>query len=258
MSSKINLSAEPLLKVSNLSFSRRREGKEVGILHDLNFSLNQGDSIAILGPSGCGKTTLLHLIAGLLPSYQGKIVFRGSALSKPSSHMSVIFQNYGLFPWKRVWENLLIGLKIQKRTQKEDLEKAEHTLEQFGIGHLKNCFISELSEGQRQRLAIARSLILEPDLLILDEPFSSIDSLTKHELQEILYAKWIEKKFSLVLVTHSIEEAAFLGKKILLLSGAPASMQELIENPLPLGKAWADKLPAFCQFIRDRLHQKTS
>jgi NitT/TauT family transport system ATP-binding protein len=207
-----------------------------------NFSLeiSRGETWAILGPSGCGKTTLLYLLAGLRFPTAGSIEIDGERLARPRPHSGLILQDYGLLPWSTVRENVELGLRMRKfygddgthapvNFQPEN--NVAYWLERLGIDGVAGKYPSQLSGGQRQRTAIARTLALEPDLLLMDEPFSSLDAVTREDLQNLTLSLCTEKQLTLIVVTHSIEEAVVLGEKILLLGTAPTHTGTVFENP---------------------------
>lgn len=202
-----------------------------------NFSLkiSRGETWAILGPSGCGKTTLLYLLAGLRFPSRGKVEIDGERLVRPRPQSGLILQDYGLLPWSTVRENVELGLRVRKFYRADGTHapvdfqpgnSVAYWLERLGINDVADKYPSQISGGQRQRTAIARTLALEPDLLLMDEPFSSLDAVTREDLQNLTLSLCAEKKLTLVVVTHSIEEALVLGKRILLLDTT-----QVFENP---------------------------
>ena len=189
------------------------------------------ETLVILGPSGCGKTTLLHLISGLEKTENGQIFIDGLPISKPIPEVALILQNYGLLPWKTNLQNVALGLKIQGIPRKERNARAREILTELGLAGRENDFPSVMSGGEQQRVAIARAYASKPRLLLMDEPFSSLDAITREILQDTLLTTWLETSVPYLLVTHSVEEAVFLGKRILILSGSPASIHTIFDNP---------------------------
>jgi NitT/TauT family transport system ATP-binding protein len=206
-----------------------------------NFSLtiSGGETWAVLGPSGCGKTTLLYLLAGLRQADSGQIFVEGESLTRPRPRTGLILQDYGLLPWATVQANVELGLRVREFYRGDgkhtpvDYQPANNVpywLDRLGIADVADKFPSQISGGQRQRAAIARTLALEPDLLLMDEPFSSLDAITRGDLQNLTLSLCREQNLTLVLVTHAIEEAVSLGKKILLLGRAPNQRAPVFEN----------------------------
>jgi NitT/TauT family transport system ATP-binding protein len=179
-----------------------------------------------VGPSGCGKTTLLSLIAGLAKVSEGELAVAGAAVDPRRPGTSLIMQDYGLLPWKTVRENAALGLTIRSMPK----DRADRALSEVGLGELGHRWPHQLSGGQRQRVAIARSLALDPDLLLMDEPFSALDALTREEMQDMLLSIWQRRHTSMILVTHSITEAVYLGQQILVLSPRPGTPVGLFQN----------------------------
>ncbi len=218
-----------LLEVSKLSKAFEQDGSTVSVLSDVSFSLNRESSLAIVGPSGCGKTTLLLLLAGLLKFDSGEILFNGSALTGSSSRIGLVLQNYGLLPWKTVSENIVLGAKLQKlNINNNAISRVKHTL---GIEHLDRLYPEQLSGGQKQRVALARVFLLKPQLLLLDEPFSALDAITREKLQHFLMDEYRARKFGFIVVTHSIEEAVALGQRIMIFDPAKQNLNAVIDNP---------------------------
>jgi ABC-type nitrate/sulfonate/bicarbonate transport system ATPase subunit len=210
------------------------------IFQEFDWCAQQGEAWAVLGPSGCGKTTLLYLLAGLRFPSQGRVLIHGEPLSRPRPHTGLILQEYGLLPWASVRQNAELGLRVRgfygpdgKHAPANFQPAADVApwLQRLGLEELEGKYPSQISGGQRQRTAIARTLALEPDLLLMDEPFSSLDAPTREGLQSLTLELWVENKLTLVIVTHSIEEAAVLGQKILLLRQPPNTEAVVIENP---------------------------
>ncbi|MGD0817093.1 MAG: ABC transporter ATP-binding protein [Methanomassiliicoccales archaeon] len=231
--------------------SKKFEG-EFQVIEDLNFSLDNGRSMAIIGPSGCGKTTLLYILAGLAKQTSGTVLINGRAVDGPSPEVSFILQDFGLFPWKTVMDNVCLGMKLRGVPAEERIKKAEPLLEELGLELHRDHFPARLSGGERQRVAIGRALATEPKLLLMDEPFSSLDTLTRERMQEMLLDIKKKNELTMVVVTHSIEEAAFLGDSILVLGGRPCTVRSIIENPEAgsKGHRGTDSYFSACKSIR--------
>lgn len=210
------------------------------LFEDFSLTVSRGETWAILGPSGCGKTTLLCLLAGLRQPTAGQILIDGEALTRPRPRSGLILQDYGLLPWSTVRENVELGLRVRTfygedgRHTPVDFQPANgvpYWLKRLGIDEVADKFPLQISGGQRQRAAIARTLALEPDLLLMDEPFSSLDAVTRGDLQNLTLNLCAEQHLTMVIVTHAIEEAAALGKKVLVLNHAPNRAARIFENP---------------------------
>ncbi|MGP3778563.1 ABC transporter ATP-binding protein [Halanaerobium saccharolyticum] len=199
-----------MIEVKNLEFAYQKEK----VLHNINLDVKKGESLAVIGPSGCGKTTLLYLLAGLEKADRGAVKINSQVLAGIRDRSGVILQDYGLFPWKTVYNNLALGLKVRGAAAEEIKTKVSSALERLKISELKDKYPAELSGGQKQRVAVGRSLVLKPDLLLMDEPFSALDALTREEMQNLILGIQNRENFTFVLVTHDIAEAAFLGHKI--------------------------------------------
>jgi NitT/TauT family transport system ATP-binding protein len=235
------------------------------LFQDFSLAISRGETWAVLGPSGCGKTTLLYLLAGLRPPTSGQILIEGETLTRPRPRTGLILQDYGLLPWSTVRENVELGLRVRKFYGEDgkhapvDFRPGNHVpywLERLGIAGVADKFPSQISGGQRQRAAIARTLAIEPDLLLMDEPFSSLDAVTRADLQNLTLSLCSEQNLTLIIVTHAIEEAAGLGKKILLLGEAPNHSGRVFENP-SAGQSGYRSSPAYhelCDRLWNEMH----
>lgn len=217
----------PLVAVEGLQLVYRQGNEETLALDGVSFTLPAGESLALIGPSGCGKTSLLYLLAGLLAPTAGRIAIAGEPVARSRPGTALILQDYGLLPWKTVRENAALGLRIRGRRP----ETADQVLKDLGLWDLRHRYPAQLSGGQRQRVGIARALALDPDLLLMDEPFSALDALTREELQDLVLDIWQSRRTTLVLVTHNIEEAVYLGRRILVFSSRPGRVLAAIANP---------------------------
>jgi NitT/TauT family transport system ATP-binding protein len=217
------------------------------VIQGLSFSLASGSTMAVIGPSGCGKTTLLYILAGLTRPSDGRVEIDSSdpAAGRPSGphhdHSSpqaskrgetaFILQDFGLFPWKTVAQNIALGLRLRNTPKQRCLDVTAALLDELGLNGLGRRFPVQLSGGQKQRVAIARALATDPALLLMDEPFSSLDALSREHLQTTMLEMWRRRRLTYIIVTHSVEEAVFLGRTILVLSDRPARLKALIDNP---------------------------
>ncbi len=199
-------------------------------LREVSFDVSEGKSCSIIGPSGCGKTTLLFIFSGILKPTSGKALIEGKEVVSPSKEVALILQDYGLFPWKTVYENVSLGLELRRYSKKERKRTVSSLLEDLGLKGFENHYPKQLSGGMQQRIGFARAMALNPRILLMDEPLSSLDALTRETLQNFLLSLWKNNGMTMLLVTHNIEEAVFLGEKIVVLSSRPGSVAEIIEN----------------------------
>lgn len=212
-------------------------------LSNINLTVHEGEFACILGPSGCGKSTLLHLIAGLeLPDHGEIRLYSSRAKKEKKAEKLIIFQEAALFPWLTVLENVLFGLRLQKLGAKESKERAMHFLALVKLEDFANCFVHELSGGMKQRAALARALVLNPELLLMDEPFAALDFQTREKLQQELEEIWRRTKKTIIFVTHNVEEAITLGDRVILLSGHPGTVKR--EYTLPPGRPRQKETPS--------------
>ncbi|NDJ78289.1 MAG: ATP-binding cassette domain-containing protein [Chloroflexi bacterium] len=216
------------------------------VFEDFSWSVAPGEAWSIIGPSGCGKTTLLMLIAGLRRATSGTIHVGETLMRRPRPESGLILQDYGLMPWATVWDNVALGLRVRRfygpdgkhaprsepaPSRREARQQVTHWLRRLNIYEQRNKFPGAISGGQRQRTAIARTLALQPDLLLMDEPFSSLDAPTREDLQNLVLQLQREMELTSVIVTHAIEEAAILGRHILVLQDPPNTEAIVVPNP---------------------------
>ncbi len=222
------------LVLENLSKSFAVEGKtEVEALSHLNLQVNDGEFVSILGPSGCGKTTLLRIIAGLDRASGGKILLNGNPIVGPCPRMAMIFQEYSLYPWKTVIDNIAFGLEVKGVEKEGRRKKARELLELVGLCDFANNYPYELSGGMRQRVAVARALAVDPQILLMDEPFGALDAQTRNMLQRELLEIWEKTRKTVVFVTHSVDEAVFLSDRVIVLTARPGTIKESVSIDLP-------------------------
>jgi len=211
-----------MIKISNLSVEYNSGGAGEKVIAGLNISLEKGDSLGIIGPNGCGKTTLLHTIAGLHENYSGTL-----RIDTTKDKIALILQDIGLLPWKTIWKNARLGLDLGLQGQEEDVKDLLYELDLYSY---RDSFPSQLSGGQKRKLGLARALAVDPRVLLMDEPFVSLDEFTRESLQDKVLKLWQDRNLTLILVTHDMEEVAFLGRNIAVLSRAPASVKTRIKN----------------------------
>lgn len=208
----------------------RPEGGVQTVLDHIQLNIAPGERWAVIGPSGCGKSSMLHLLAGLQSPTFGTVQYQDLLLTKPHKEISVILQEYGLFPWKTVEQNIALPLVLEKQPKSEIKRRTAELLEQLQLTEHGKKFPAQLSGGQRQRVAIARALIAQPKVLLMDEPFSALDALTRETMQNIVLELCEQQNLTLVLVTHNIEEAIFLGQKIAVFSDNSGMIRHIADN----------------------------
>jgi len=214
-----------MIDINNLQVSYGN----VRALEGISLKVERNATCAIIGPSGCGKTTLLYTLAGLIQPDGGTICIGGEELSGIRRSTGIILQNYGLFPWKNVWNNVALGLQVRGEDKEKINESVSSILAVLGIGHLSRKYPAELSGGEKQRVAIGRTLAMKPDLLLMDEPSSALDAITKEHIQNLILKLYKSAPLTMAIVTHSIEEAVFLGQKIIVMG--KAKIKHVLENP---------------------------
>ena len=219
--------APPLLQVRDVTLAYRSEQRTLHATHEVSFDVHEGDRFVLLGASGCGKSSLLKAVAGFLPPVEGQILLQGQPVREPGPDRVVVFQEFDqLPPWKRVLDNVAFGLIASCQCGKEEaLERAAQALATVGLSRFADAYPHQLSGGMKQRVAIARALAMRPRVLLMDEPFAALDALTRRSLQDELLSLWRELRFTLLFVTHSIEEALLVGSRILLLSPHPGRVR---------------------------------
>jgi NitT/TauT family transport system ATP-binding protein len=226
---------------------------------DLTFAVDQGAFVALIGPSGCGKSTLLHIMAGLSAPSAGAVRLAGEPVHEPRPDMMFVFQQYtkSIFPWKTVLENVLLGVKYQSSAPRKALMDlcAEH-LEMVGLARYPHYYPYQLSGGMQQRVAIARALARRPKILLMDEPFSALDAMMRVELQDLLLKLWHDLGLTILFVTHDLDEALYLGQRVIMLSASPGTIAEDVAVPLayPRRQIETRSEPTYLE-LRERLYR---
>lgn len=217
------------LRVAN---ARVRYG-DLEVLRDVSFEVSANEIVSIVGRSGCGKTTLLRCIAGLLPLDDGSIRFEDRLVDRPLEGVSMVFQHFGLLPWKNVWNNIAYGLKLRRTPNEVVQRRAAEAIDMVGLRGFDKAFPHQLSGGMQQRTGLARALVMQPRLLLLDEPFSSLDAQTREVLQFELLRIWDRQHTAMLFVTHSIDEAVLMADRVVVLGDRPAVVRNVLEVDLP-------------------------
>lgn len=220
--------AEPILEAHGVTKSYRSRQGDVLAVRSIDFSVSRGEFVSVVGPSGCGKTTLMMCIAGLLPVTGGSLTFRGQAMTGPQEGVAVVFQDYSrsLFPWLTVEKNVALPLRDRGIPRADIERRVERALEMVNLGHAAGLYPWQLSGGMQQRVAIARGLAVEPEMLIMDEPFASVDAQTRANLEDLLLEIWAETGTTILFVTHDIDEAVYLSDRVVVLSQGPSVVVE--------------------------------
>lgn len=205
------------------------------VIDDVSFAIKDGEFVAIVGPSGCGKTTMMNMVAGFVRPTSGKVLLDGKPILGPGQDRGVIFQDYGVFPWLTVEQNILFGMKLKssKIASHERESFKDRYLKLMGLSDFAKAFPRTLSGGMRQRLAIARAYATRPDFLFMDEPFGALDSQTRSNMQNLLLEVLQSEGKTVMLITHSVDEAIYLSSKVLVVTARPARIKEIIEVPFP-------------------------
>ncbi|SFM41717.1 ABC transporter ATP-binding protein [Methanolobus profundi] len=239
------------VRVSNVSrrFTKDNDTSTLA-LDNVSMEVNDGEFVCFIGPSGCGKTTLLRIISGLDKPDKGEVYLDDRVIDAPGPDRGMVFQEYSLFPWKTVIENIIFGPQMSGIKKKEALEDAEKYLELVGLQQFRDSYPYELSGGMKQRVAIARALANEPSVLLMDEPFGALDAQTRNILQQELLEIWEKNNITILFVTHSVDEAVFLADKIVLMSARPGKIKEVIDVGLPRPR---DRTSLEANTLRERI-----
>jgi NitT/TauT family transport system ATP-binding protein len=216
------------------------QGKEVTALSDINLTLKEKEFVVLVGPSGCGKSTLLNMVGGLLSPTSGSIYFDEVKESYEPS-VGIVFQEIGLFPWRTVQQNITLGLEERGLSKAEQKERVDHYIQMVGLSGFEKAYPHQLSGGMRQRAGIARALVIKPDLLLMDEPFSALDAQTRTIMQEELLRIWGQTQLTTLYVTHNIAEAVYLGDRVVVLSRRPGRITNILDIDLPKYERDQDK-----------------
>lgn len=254
--------AMPLLEVKELSKSYRQIGGESTVaVQEISFEVDKEEFVSFVGPSGCGKTTLLMCIAGLIPPSSGAVKVKGMEINGPPQNLVLVFQEYNksLFAWRSVMGNVLFGLEVRGRISRDAEDKARHLIDLVGLEGFERHYPWELSGGMQQRVAIARALAYEPEVLLMDEPFGSVDALTRLELEDALLRLWKELKTTILFITHDIDEAIYLSDRICVLSRRPSRVVQRIDVHLgrPRNQLATRADPGFVE-LRNEIYKQIS
>jgi len=218
------------IEIKGLSVKYKNERKEVLAVDNLNLSVDSGGICSLIGPSGCGKTTLLYALSGIINNFSGEALLGGIPADPKRQRIGLVTQNYALFEWANVYRNAALGADIKGIII--DKKEVSSFLSKAGLAGLERKYPRSLSGGQRQRVSIARAFLMRPDVLLMDEPFSALDAISRENMQNVFLDVWSKYNPTVIFVTHSIEEAVFLGQKIAVMSVSPGHIERTIENPL--------------------------
>ena len=253
-----------LFEIQHLSYAYHTMQGETPALSDITFTVNSGDFVAIVGPSGCGKSTLLNLLAGMLTPESGTLLLNGTPLTSDSRrHIGYMLQQDYLLEWRSIWKNVLLGLEIRHELTEESRTYAKQLLEKYGLEKFSQSKPSQLSGGMRQRVALVRTLVLKPELLLLDEPFSALDYQTRLSVGNDIGSIIRKEKKTAILVTHDLAEAVSLADRVIILTARPGRIQRIVSvsfptNLTPMERRDYDDFKTYFNLIWKELHHETS
>ncbi|MGL4289675.1 MAG: ABC transporter ATP-binding protein [Phreatobacter sp.] len=240
------------LSVQNVSMVFNRGAAAVHALDQVSMEVRDGEFIAIVGPSGCGKSTLIKLVSGLRPPTAGRLAVHGRQVMKPRGDVGIVFQSPVLLPWRTILDNVMLPIDVLKQDQAAGRERAHELLKLVGLGGFEKAYPNELSGGMQQRAAIARALVYDAPLLLMDEPFGALDALTREQMNSELQRIWSASGKTVIFITHSIPEAVFLADRIVVMSPRPGRVLKVIDNPIPRMRTLDDMLrPEFGTLVRE-------
>jgi len=224
----------PFIQINNVThqYIDEQNGEILTALKSLDLEVRKGEFLCVIGPSGCGKSTLLYIIAGLIKPLDGNVYLGGEKISGPGADRGMVFQEYALLPWKNVKQQIALGLKYKGMSKEEQIRKVKESIHIVGLEGFENKYPHELSGGMKQRVAVARTLAVEPSVILMDEPFASVDAQTRLTLQNELLKIWKKTNQTIIFVTHSVEESVLLGSRIAVICSRPGRVKEIVEIDL--------------------------
>lgn len=238
------------IELNNVTKKYAHNGTGVTAVKSVSLDIERGEFISLLGPSGCGKSTLINLIGGFETATEGGVYINGIPVSEPSPRYVTIFQNYGLLPWRTVEKNIQLGLEMKKMGRKQMKGVVDRYVEMVGLNNFRKYHPHQLSGGMQQRVAIARTLAVDPEIIFMDEPFGSLDALTRMNMQEVLAELWELQKKTIIFITHDLEEAVYFSDRIVIMTPNPGTIKTVI--PVPLSRK-RDRTGADFLMIRERV-----
>jgi NitT/TauT family transport system ATP-binding protein len=241
------------LEATGVRKTYTKDGRSTAVLDVERFAVREGEFVTVIGPSGCGKSTLLHIMGGFIPADAGTIRVFGDAVNGPGPDRGMMFQEFALFPWKTVEGNVAWGLEVQGFEKQKIAETVQAYLEMIGLTEFRRHYPAELSGGMKQRVALARVLAFNPKVLLMDEPFGALDAQTRETMQEEVTRLWERTRKTIVFVTHDIEEAVFLGDRVVVLSARPGRIREEVRIELPRPRTLEIKKSMQCHEYRNRI-----
>ncbi len=236
--------SQPLLKVEHAEKSFFENGKQFHVIKDIDFDVYKGTFVSLVGPSDSGKSTLLRIVAGIERPTAGRIIYRGEEVKSLNPHTALVFQTFALLPWLTVMQNITLGLEARGINSSEAARKAEIYIDKMGLEGFEEAYPRELSRGMKQRVGLARALAMEPELLLMDEPFANLDVLSAENLREEILDLWLDYNLppkSILMVTHSIEEAVYMSDRVIIISERPGKVDGEVEVDLARPRRKKDK-----------------
>jgi NitT/TauT family transport system ATP-binding protein len=221
------------LELSGISMVYTQRGRRFAALQDVSLQIEKGEFISLVGASGCGKTTLLRIVDGLVLPTRGQVCVDGQRVTKPGPDRGFVFQQDALFPWRTVLDNIIFGLEVQGRKKREALQRADELVRLVGLAGFEQHFPHELSGGMRQRANLARALTIDPDILLMDEPFAALDAQTRELMQAELLRVWRSNRKTVMFVTHQIDEAVYLADRVVVMTSRPGQVKAVLDVDIP-------------------------
>jgi NitT/TauT family transport system ATP-binding protein len=221
------------LTLRNIAMIYSQRGQRFAALRDVSLEVQAGEFISLVGASGCGKTTLLRIVDGLVPPTHGEVLVNGKAVTRPGPDRGFVFQQDALFPWRTVIDNIVFGLEVQGKSKREAVQRADALVRLVGLGGFERHFPHELSGGMRQRANLARALTIDPDILLMDEPFAALDAQTREIMQSELLRIWRNNRKTVLFVTHQIDEAVYLADRVVVMTSRPGQIKAVLDVNIP-------------------------